>query len=55
MRIFVSFEAEIQDEATRDQIKEYVEFQLGARGGCSAVNPLVDADLEAISGSISIC
>jgi hypothetical protein len=43
----VEFEISVPDEVTVEQAEEWLLFQIGARGGMSADNPLADTDLEA--------
>lgn len=47
MYLNVRFEIEIQEEATPEQVREWLEYQLGYRGGMSATNPLEGEEIEA--------
>tara|TARA_R110000803_G_scaffold98863_11_gene166956 strand:- start:2432 stop:2605 length:174 start_codon:yes stop_codon:yes gene_type:complete len=44
--IHVSFKTTVPDNATDEEIEEFLKFQLSG-GGCSNENPMVDGDLEA--------
>lgn len=46
MRIDVKFSVEINEDATPEQIQEWLEFELGARGGQANDNP-IQCDIEA--------
>lgn len=47
MYLEVKFDMELHEEATQEQIKEWLEYSLGLRGGMSADNPLEGQELEA--------
>lgn len=48
MLIMVEVEIEVPvEDATDEQIQEWLEFQLGSRGRISIKNPLHDQDIEA--------
>jgi len=47
MEIEVRFTAELPEEATTEQIQEWLEFNLGARGEMSMSNPLHLHDITA--------
>ena len=48
MKLTVTFTVDISDDASFEEIQEWLEFELGARGGMTSDNPL-DGDIEAIS------
>ena len=52
MRIKVEMEVDAKPGMTDQEIAEWVEFNVGARGGLSGDNPMVDEDLSAVSGSV---
>ncbi len=56
MKIKVEFSAQMPDlgetTVTREQIDEWLLYQLGARGGIDMHNPLHDWDIEAYSASV---
>ena len=45
--IHVSFKTTVPDNATDEEIEEFLKFQLSGGGCCSNDNPMVDGDLEA--------
>jgi hypothetical protein len=47
MELKVEFEVTVPDNVTPEQADEWLQYQLGARGGMPADNPLADTDLEA--------
>ena len=51
-KINVEFSIDLPVDATREQVREWVEFELGNRGSCSGDNPLIDYEIEADRVSI---
>ncbi len=51
-RIHVSFSVEVPEPASEEQVREWVEFELG-RSSIKGANPLSKCDIEA-AGHISI-
>lgn len=51
-KINVEFSIDIPDDVTREQVREWLEFNLGNRGSCSNANPLIDYEIEAERVSI---
>ena len=51
-QINVEFSIDLPVDATSEQVREWVEFELGNRGSCSGDNPLVDYEIEAKRVSI---
>jgi hypothetical protein len=47
-QIEVTFMVDVEESVTEPQIKEWLEFELGARGGMDRNNP-ADGDIEANS------
>ena len=45
----VEFTCKLPCDATRDQVLEWIAFELHSAGGCEGDNPLLNYDLEAIS------
>ena len=50
--IQVSFKTTVPDDATNEQVQEWLEFELNARGGMSGENPLSSNPIEADSFSV---
>lgn len=50
----VSFTAKIPVQATREEVKEWIEFNLHSSGGMSLDNPLSNYDMEADWMSVEI-
>ncbi|MGL5536747.1 hypothetical protein [Aeromonas sp. Y311-2] len=50
--IKVSFTTSVPDDATDEQVQEWLEFELNASGGMSGENPLSSNPIEADSFSV---
>lgn len=47
--IHVEFDIVLPCDATRDQVLEWLSFELGPYGGCDGDNPLAQYDVEAMA------
>lgn len=47
--IRVQFDVVLPCDATREQVLEWIAFELHYAGGCDGDNPLIDYDLEAMA------
>ena len=54
MRINVSFEADLPVDATEAEVREWVEFEIGAGSVLSNSNPLQNQSLEPLWVSVDI-
>lgn len=50
----ITFTAEIPVEATPDEVKAWVQYELNMTGGISGDNPLAYDELEGLFGSLDI-
>ncbi len=45
-KVEIRLEIDVPDNATNQQIEDWVSFQVGLLGSCSGDNPMVDMDLD---------
>lgn len=50
----VEFVANLPEDITKEQVEEYMRFELGERGSMTNENPLVGRDLEADFMSVNV-
>ena len=46
----VNFEIDPPADATTQEVEEWLEFQLGVRGGVNKSNPLAEHDIDCVEG-----
>ena len=51
MRVYVNFEVDVPEDATDDQIEEWLRFRLNDNGCMDGDNPLSKHDVEPIFGT----
>jgi len=52
--INIELELDLKDNLTEEQIRNWVEFNVGLRGNISADNPLYIDDIDPLSGYVEV-